>query len=183
MGKRIYNLEFFKELAIKRGGKCLSTKYVNSHTKLLWMCNNGHKWEAKPSDIKNLNHWCPVCNESLGERKLRIFFDSNNIKFIREKKFNDCRGEMRMHSFDFYLPKYNSLIEYDGKQHYMPVNFCGCSDEDAQKTYIKLKNNDMIKNKYCLNNNIKLIRIPYTIKNVEEYLNEQLQEVSMLVCK
>ena len=76
--------------------------------------------------------------------------------------------------FDFYLPIENILIEYDGKQHYEPVNFRGCSDEQAQKTYLDSKQNDKLKNKYCVDNNIQLIRIPYIIKNIEEYLKNYI---------
>ncbi|MCP4898302.1 MAG: hypothetical protein GY906_15115, partial [bacterium] len=40
------------------GGKCLSDTYINTHTKLLWECKQGHQWEAKPSNIKS-GRWCP----------------------------------------------------------------------------------------------------------------------------
>jgi very-short-patch-repair endonuclease len=91
-----------------------------------------------------------------------------------KKKFDNCKGKRRVLSFDFYLPKQNMLIEYDGRQHFMPVNFYGCSDEKAQKTYFDSKQNDAIKDKYCIENNIQLIRIPYTIKNVEQYLKNNI---------
>ncbi len=52
--------------AAKRNGKCLSKKYINSTTKLLWECSEGHKWEAIPSSIR-FGKWCPYCS---GNRKL-----------------------------------------------------------------------------------------------------------------
>jgi hypothetical protein len=94
--------------------------------------------------------------------------------FEREKKFDGCRGVRQMLPFDFYLPNHNTLIEFDGKQHYIPVNFFGCSDKQAQKTHLELIFNDNIKEKYCIENNIRLIRIPYTMKNIEMELNQQL---------
>lgn len=166
-------IEEMQKIAIERNGKCISEKYINSNTKLLWECKFGHQWMAKPRQIKNLNRWCPICNESLGERIIDGYLKRNNVLFEREKKFKNCKGKR----FDFYLPEYNILIEYDGKQHFMPVNFYGCSNEKAEKTYLYSKHSDEIKNKYCLDNNIRLIRIPYTIKNIEDYLNNELQNI------
>ena len=173
-------IEEMREIAIKRKGKCLSEVYINSHTKLLWKCEHGHQWYARPYDIKNSNKWCPICNESQGERKISNYLEQNNIIFEREKKFDDCKGKKYMLPFDFYLSEYNILIEFDGKQHYIPVNFYGCSDEQAQKIHLELIKNDKIKNKYCDDNNIHLIRIPYTIKNVEKYLNDKLKHIKVL---
>ena len=56
------------ELAVERGGNCLSDKYVNSATKLRWKCAEGHVWEAAPSSI-NRGRWCPEC---LGTKRLTI---------------------------------------------------------------------------------------------------------------
>lgn len=48
-------------LAKQRGGQCLSTKYINSRTKLTWKCDKGHKWETTQNIIKN-GSWCPICS-------------------------------------------------------------------------------------------------------------------------
>ena len=58
-----------KQWAEKRGGKCLSTKYINNHTKLKWQCSKGHTWMAQPQSIKNHRQWCPTC---AGNIKLTI---------------------------------------------------------------------------------------------------------------
>ena len=47
-------------IAEQRGGKCLSEKYVNNHTKLKWQCKKGHVWDAIPHGIKK-GQWCPYC--------------------------------------------------------------------------------------------------------------------------
>jgi len=49
-------------LAEEREGKCLSTVYVNSGTKLKWLCKNGHDWNATPENIKYNHSWCPHCS-------------------------------------------------------------------------------------------------------------------------
>ena len=167
-------IEQMQIIASKRNGKCLSTEYINSHSKLLWMCEKEHQWMAKPYLIKNSKHWCPFCNESKGEICVVDFLMENKILFERQKTFKDCKGIKQQLPFDFYLSNYNILIEYDGLQHFEPVNFNGCSDEKALETHIAIKRTDEIKNNYCLANNINLIRISYKEKNIEDYLNEYL---------
>jgi hypothetical protein len=54
-------IEEMRQLAAEHGGKCLSTEYVNVHTKLEWECSNGHKWLAAPKNIK-IGRWCPTCS-------------------------------------------------------------------------------------------------------------------------
>jgi hypothetical protein len=59
------NLEEMQEIAKQRGGSCLSTKYKNGRTTLLWECNRGHRWRASPANVKSGNRrkgtWCPEC--------------------------------------------------------------------------------------------------------------------------
>ena len=55
------SIELMKEIAGKRGGKCLSQVYVNARTKLIWQCSEGHKWEAVPYTVKK-GSWCSVCS-------------------------------------------------------------------------------------------------------------------------
>lgn len=94
----------------------------------------------------------------------------------KQKKFKDClnkpKGESycRELSFDFYLPNENILIEYDGEQHFVKRGKYGEKFEDV-------KRNDLIKNKYCRDNNIKLIRIHYRIptNEVEDKLVKSLK--------
>ena len=64
--------------------------------------------------------------------------------------------------FDFFIPSLNCLIEYDGEQHFRPVSRFG-----GEEGFEKLRQRDELKNQYSKKNGIKLIRIPYTMKNVE----------------
>jgi hypothetical protein len=105
---------------------------------------------------------CPLCLESQGELKIAEFLDSEKIKYEREKTFKDCRHKHNLF-FDFYIPDFNISIEYDGKQHFGPVDYYG-----GFPSYNYLKKTDAIKNNYCLTNGIKLIRIPYTKKSRNE---------------
>lgn len=77
--------------------------------------------------------------------------------------------------FDFYIPSQNIAIEYDGEQHFQPVNLGGISDESAMKEFRLTQKRDAIKNQYCQTNGIQLIRIPYTqFDSIETILNQQL---------
>jgi len=114
---------------------------------------------------------CPYCgNNSKGESKIKRILDANKIDYISQKYFNNCKGIKRKLPFDFYLPKQNILIEYDGVQHFRPVDIFG-----GQIGFEKTKTNDTIKNKYSLDNGIKLFRIKYN-ENLENKLNRIIME-------
>ena len=66
-GKARLTIEEMREIAAERGGKCLSDRYINGRTKLLWECAEGHQWEAIPSNTKK-GHWCPICANKKGKR-------------------------------------------------------------------------------------------------------------------
>ena len=61
--RRKFTIEDAKKLAVLRGGICLSTKYINSRTKLVWKCGNGRIWEATYTGVQQGN-WCPKCNKN-----------------------------------------------------------------------------------------------------------------------
>lgn len=84
MGKKL-TIVGMKSLAEKRGGKCLSTEYVNNNLKLKWQCDKGHVWKAKPIHIKR-GHWCREC---AGNMKYTIF----NFKEIARKKGGECLSD------------------------------------------------------------------------------------------
>jgi hypothetical protein len=120
---------------------------------------------------------CPTCSESKGELIITKLLNTLEIQYERGKKFNDCQNlkvgrYCRRLPFDFYLPEFNAVIEYDGLQHYKPVKIFG-GDETFKRTQIY----DEIKNKYCKDNGIKMIRIPYTVKfdDILPLLKNELQ--------
>lgn len=98
---------------------------------------------------------CPICSESKGERKIAYYLEYNNIDYIREHSFNDCKNINKL-SFDFYLLERNICIEFDGIQHFKSIDYFGGTDR-----FEYMKKCDNIKNLYCEKNNIKLIRISY----------------------
>lgn len=102
---------------------------------------------------------CGYCLRSKGELKIQTILEENNIFFEKEKTFSTCRfpetnGIAR---FDFYLPQYNLLIEFDGKQHFEYNNNFWNTEQQVKITQEK----DKYKENWAKNNNIKLKRIPY----------------------
>ena len=143
-------------------------EYQGVNTAILHRCKiDGYVWRAQPANIL-FSKGCPQCNESKGERQVRQWLDKNIISFIYQKTFTDCI-DLRVLPFDFYIPKYNLCIEYDGEQHFRPVDFNGKGDEWANQQFLTTQKHDEIKNQYCKDNNISLLRIPY-FKSVEEEL-------------
>lgn len=105
-----------------------------------------------------------MCSKSHGERSITKWLEDNTIEFIPQYRFDNCR-DVEPLPFDFYLPEHNICIEYDGEQHFKPVNFGGVSDERAMINFNKTQEHDAIKNNYCKHNNIMLVRISYLDKN------------------
>ena len=157
--------DFIKALQKKNFKIEVVGEYAGIKTKTKFKCCVcGHTWLSTPDSILNANTGCPMCVQSHGERDVLYWLKSNAIDFITQYKFNDCR-DIEPLPFDFYLPTYNMCIEYDGEQHYMPVNFGGISDECAVDNFKKTKAHDAIKDTYCQQHEINLIRIPYWNKN------------------
>jgi len=105
---------------------------------------------------------CDVCTKRMSSYELKIknWLDKYKINYICQKKYVDCKNKNSL-PFDFYLKKYGILIEADGEGHFFPACYNGISKQNAIKRFKMTKNNDSIKNKYCIKNNITLIRIPY----------------------
>ena len=60
-GRYSCNLELAKKVANEKGGDCISEKYINSITPLLWQCAKNHLWYANLDKVKNSDTWCPFC--------------------------------------------------------------------------------------------------------------------------
>lgn len=102
---------------------------------------------------------CGCYKRSAGELKIYELLSKQDIVFEQEKTFDSCRfiDTNALARFDFYLPDYNLLIEYDGEQHFKFSNNFYMSYEEFQK----LQERDLFKNNWALKNNIRLKRIPY----------------------
>ena len=120
---------------------------------------------------------CPICSEWRGERKIREYLTKNNIEFTAQKTFPNLlgTGEKRNKplSYDFYIPVNNLLIEFQGEQHYKPVDFSSKNMKRAEDEFEKRQEYDRRKREYAQRNNINLLEITHLEKDkIEEILDK-----------
>ena len=142
--------------------------YINDKTKVKIICPVHGEFNQRPFIHLN-NHGCPECSQFKGEKRITEILQKNDIRYETQKTFNGCRYKRKL-KFDFYLPEYNTCIEYDGEHHFREVKYYGGSD------FLQVsKNRDFIKNSYCKDNNITLIRIKYTeFDTIEDIINKKV---------
>ena len=153
--KKKTHQEYINELTNINSDIEVIGEYINAYTPILHKCLiDGCEWYIDPHSVLQ-GRGCPVCNYSRGERRIKAYLDINKIKFNPQYVFEDCKY-IKVLPFDFYLQDYNACIEYDGIQHFKPVEHFGGQQalEDTQKR-------DAIKTNYCKANNIPLLHIRY----------------------
>lgn len=124
------------------------------------------------------NNTCVECSNRCSKNELKIhqLLMRLNLNYEAEKTFPDCKSVRRL-IFDFYIPKYNLLIEYDGEGHYLE-KFYKNRFKDTKLALLNAQKRDEIKNNYCKKNNIPLLRIPYWEKdNLEEIIINKINEL------
>ena len=120
---------------------------------------------------------------SRGEIKIEEILKEAELPFKMEYTFPDLNSPNgRPLRFDFVVfdddGKIDFIIEYQGKQHYEPVDFAGKGEEWAKTQFRIIQKKDQIKREYCFCNNIPLIEIPYWIEDAEVYLEEQINRIN-----
>lgn len=170
----IQQVKKFIEVTSNSNYKLLSATYINNSTPLKICCDKGHEYETSYGNFY-MGKRCPLCNEPKGEEKIDKFLSLHNLVYDTQYKIKDCRNKLPL-PFDFAVfednekTKLKCLIEFDGEQHFKVVDFYG-----GEEGYLKRIKNDEIKNKYCKDNNIRLIRIPYyDFNNIPEILLKEL---------
>lgn len=183
--KKCSNLKFtltkeqFIENAIKiHGNKYNYSKveYILSNQKVIIICPEHGEFLQTPNSHSSQECGCPVCNSSKGELKICEYLEKNKINFTIQEWFENSKTQCINPKtgfsllFDFYLPDYNLAIEYDGEQHFRSVNWFGGKEGLESQQY-----RDQIKNQYCKDNNIELLRIRWNqFNNIEEILKGKI---------
>lgn len=136
--------------------------------KLVNIKYNGVLYRQTPQN--HIRKHSPINNKSNGEIKIEHFLEKNNIKFEKQKTFKDCKNS-KVLRFDFYIPEYGICIEYNGIQHYKPIDRFGGNKRLKYQII-----NDNIKFDFCKNNNMEFIVIPYLkFKCIEDIISKKLK--------
>lgn len=164
--------------------KLISDVYMNVEDKLELQCDCGEYFKVS---FKNFKHRyqrkCRSCTKSRLELVVRDYLKNIGINFKSEYRDDDCKDKNPL-PFDFVILDNNSnttyLIECDGQQHYKPIRFGGISIGRSELNFLLTKKHDSIKDNYCIEHNIHLIRIPYwDIGSVKEILSEKLNIIQI----
>lgn len=163
-------IEGLIKLLKSNGHTWIDGEYVKSSTKILidFRCGHEPHW-ITPSHYKN-GRVCPFCKESKGEKRIRQLLEKNKIDFDSQKEFEGLIGlRGRNLSYDFYLPKLNILIEYQGLQHEKYVK----GFHKDQNAFKKQQEHDVRKRQYAKLHDIELLEIWYwEYDNINSILNK-----------
>lgn len=167
-----------KEIFISKAQKVHGHKYdyskvlyTNSNTQVIISCPIHGEFLQKPAHHLQAEG-CPSCNKSKGEQLIKIWLDSRNINYLAQFKIpiDKTINSSGYALVDFYLPEFNTYIEYNGIQHYVAKDYFGgnlrLKQQQARDQYLR---------DYCSQYNINLLEIRYD-QNVDEMLNEKLTE-------
>lgn len=133
----------------------------NNDRRAVWdcICDCGSFFSATTHELKQGKDSCGCNSKSKGEKIIEQIFIDNKINYKNQYSFKNLKNKRKL-KFDFAI--FNSgnqlkcLIEYQGKQHYEPVEFFGGNENFHMQQEL-----DQKKRNFCKDNNIKLIEIPY----------------------
>jgi len=132
-------------------------EYKNSISKVDIVCKeHGVFTQRSCNHLEGVG--CPKCNSSHGEQEIRSLLLNKGESFVEQYRIKECKDKYTL-PFDFAVfenEKLSYLIEFDGRQHYVPVTYFG-----GIEGFNRIKERDSIKTKYCIDNNIRLVRIKY----------------------
>lgn len=145
-------------------------EFINHHQKTKIYCNKHKEYFQQTITSHLTGNGCQKCHESKGENAISIFLDRLSIKYERQKKFETCRDKHKL-PFDFFIPKLNTCIEFDGIQHEQVMGY-----SKGEEKLLDTQRKDKIKTKWCNENEVNLLRINYKdLHKIEEKLTNYLK--------
>lgn len=163
----------FISRARERHGDLYEYSFVNYKdifTPVTINCNKHGLFEQNPRDHYR-GSGCPKCLSSKGEKKIRSILKGKRIKFKEQKRFKELEHKMPLRC-DFFLPDHNTVIEYNGIQHYEPIEVFG-GIKGLENNQLR----DTIKYDYLESKSINLIIVKYDVKDLESYLLDSLNSI------
>lgn len=176
--KDLIGKKFGRLTVIKRSKDYISSSGKTKKTVWLCQCECGNQVEIEATSLQSgATQSCGCIGRSRGEYEIGKLLTNNNIPFQRQKKFNSCcfPDSHKLASFDFYVDE-KYIIEFDGEQHdnISPHGYF------TSQVLQRIKERDCFKNQWCKDNNIPLIRIPYSQLNYLT-LNDLLLHTSKFI--
>lgn len=166
-GKKLSQEQFLEKVSNLKGLDFSNSIYKNKRSNIIVKCLIHGEYTTK-AEVLLKGCGCPKCKSSKGEDKIELWLLSNNISYQQQKKFEGCKYVKSL-QFDFFLPEFNICIEYDGEQHFRPIEFFG-----GIESFKNLVLKDELKNLYCQENNLSLLRISYK-DNIIETLEKNIK--------
>lgn len=156
-------------------------KYQSANSPLTFYCTmHKHSFQSTPVNVLKRTSCCPKSFKTYKEESVCQLLEDWGYVVERQKTFIGC-SDKNLLKFDCYLPDFNTVIEYDGENHFYPVKFGTQSFEDAKEKHEYTLQHDKIKNEYCKKNNISIVRVPYyEYDDLEYYLFDQLCKIGVI---
>ena len=159
-------------IAESRGGRCLSTEYLNSKTPLDWECGGGHRWKATYRNVKS-GTWCSECATGKSEAEVRRILECifQGMRFPRRrpgflKGLNGHNLEL-----DGYCTDLGLAFEFNGQQHYDPNIYFNRLE---QGRFTRTVARDRLKESLCRDAGVRLVVVPYFVPDRWTFIRASL---------
>lgn len=166
------NQQFLDELKLVNADIIILDSYTKDHNKVTCKCLKcGNIFKMSPNHLLR-GHGCNVCCGSIGEKLVNSLLKQYNISYFTQVSLPREEFVDIVPRLDFWTGNY--VIEYNGEQHYKPIDRFG-----GEEKFIKQQYRDNLVREYCKDAGYDLIEIPYTAKsrnNIQEYLIPILKE-------
>ena len=179
-GTHLKTTEQFKKEVYEKVGDEFEVlgKYINNKTPLeIKHSECGCTYLIRPNDFLR-RYRCPKCSSRKGESAIIKILEKYNITYLHNKPYSGCKYKSLLR-FDFLIFDNNNLkliCEFDGEQHFKPVEIY--KGEDG---FLETQVRDEIKNRYCSDNQIPLLRIPYwEFDNIDVILCRELYKLGLI---
>lgn len=179
------NTKDWSNVIAESGVRFIKQHHMNKKGQWVWECECpvcGNLFYELPAKVNNGHTTSCGCRiQSFGESYVKLLLEEFKAEFIPQYSFDDCKNVYNLR-YDFAIfqdKKLLGLVEYDGKQHFEPVEFFG-GEDGFKKTVAR----DEIKNTYCNQHKIPLLRLPYTLslKKIKEKLYEYYLSLTTAGC-
>lgn len=129
-----------------------------------------HGLFCQPLRIHLSGNGCPECSQSLGAKRVSEWLTKNEIEYVTEAHIPVGKKGLPLRA-DFFLPEYNTYIEYNGEQHFRPISFFGMDEKTSLHVFEEQKERDRVKENWIIENNYELVRIRYDQNEAEVLSN------------